>query len=227
MRLVFIAIFAALSLAGCDSGTDLRYRLTVEVDTPEGLRTGSSVVEVEVRKAHWWALAGRPVNFDMRGEAVAVDLPQGRTLFALLSRPGFPDAGIRLPLDVFDVPMAQADFEQHGEESDIVDRVGRLMRDQPSATLEGDSRPFLVRFENAGDPESVQEVNPRNLAGAFGPGYSLRRVTITITSDQVTTGIRNRLPWLGEHPEPSLGTQGLGDNSLSAFLHHGAFIKGL
>ena len=42
----------AVALAGCGDvlGRDLpsyRYRLTVEVNTPEGLKTGSSVIEVE------------------------------------------------------------------------------------------------------------------------------------------------------------------------------------
>lgn len=40
----------ALALAGCfspDTTPDYRYRLTVEVETPEVLKTGSSVIEVE------------------------------------------------------------------------------------------------------------------------------------------------------------------------------------
>lgn len=41
-----------LALAGCGDPTPTyRYRLTVEVNTPEGLRTGSSVIEVETSVA--------------------------------------------------------------------------------------------------------------------------------------------------------------------------------
>ncbi|MEP0393170.1 MAG: hypothetical protein ABJ205_00340 [Erythrobacter sp.] len=44
----------ALLLGGCgaeDVAPDYRYRLTVEVDTPEGLKTGSSVIEVSTKVA--------------------------------------------------------------------------------------------------------------------------------------------------------------------------------
>lgn len=48
------ALVASAALPGCaaaDSTPDYRYRLTVEVDTPGGLRTGSSVIEVETSVA--------------------------------------------------------------------------------------------------------------------------------------------------------------------------------
>ena len=60
-----------------------RYRMTVEVDTPAGLRTGSSVIEVTTR----WDNApphASGVHSRVRGQAVAVDMPGGDTLFALL-----------------------------------------------------------------------------------------------------------------------------------------------
>lgn len=83
-------LMASLFLTACGIGgedftPDYRYRLTVEVETPEGLRTGSSVIEVMQRIVRpgshpsSWAIDRR-----IRGEAVAVDLPQGQTLFALL-----------------------------------------------------------------------------------------------------------------------------------------------
>lgn len=41
---------AALMLSGCavaeDKTPDYRYRLTVEVETPEGVKSGSSVIEI-------------------------------------------------------------------------------------------------------------------------------------------------------------------------------------
>jgi hypothetical protein len=217
----------ALLLAGCDAGSDhLRYRLVVEVDTPAGVRSGAGVFEVRVEKAPWWALAGRRVNFGGRGEAVAVDLPNGQTLFALLSKPGFPDAAIRLPLDLFSRPIAAAELQRTGEVSDISQRVRQLMRDQPSALLTGDNRPFLIRFGNVNDPSTVEEVDPDQLSDAFGPGYSLRGITISITTDPITTGIRDRLPWLSDFPEPSLRRpESLEDRTLPVLLRHGAFAK--
>ena len=44
--LVALSLFAA-SCSERDLAPDYRYRLTVEVETPEGLRSGSSVIEVK------------------------------------------------------------------------------------------------------------------------------------------------------------------------------------
>jgi hypothetical protein len=58
-----------------------RFRLTVEVVTPQGVRQGSNVYEI-------WANPSIPGSqrriWGESGEAVAVDLPNGKTLFALL-----------------------------------------------------------------------------------------------------------------------------------------------
>ncbi len=55
---------------------------------------------------------------------------------------------------------------------------------------------MLVRFRNIADPASVEKVYPENLAKSFGPGVRLKRATIEISTDPVTTGIEKRLGWL-------------------------------
>ena len=88
-----MAALTALTLlgaTGCGKPTlpDYRYRLTVEVDTPQGLRTGSSVIQVASSVSGPYALRPGVVSTQVKGEAVAVDLPGGKVLFALLSKPG-------------------------------------------------------------------------------------------------------------------------------------------
>lgn len=75
-------LIIALAVCGCGSQADsYRQRITVEVDTPEGVMTGSSVSEVK------WRYSSRGSSrASSRGEAVAVDLPGGRTLFALMTQ---------------------------------------------------------------------------------------------------------------------------------------------
>lgn len=64
---------------------DYRYLLTVEVDTPEGIKTGSSVIEVSTRKAGEYEIpTPKQVFTRIKGEAVAVDLGKRGTMFALL-----------------------------------------------------------------------------------------------------------------------------------------------
>ena len=83
-----IALMEVSVLAACGFADDTptyRYRLTVEVETPEGLRTGSSVIEVQTDVASKLSISTPgQVRTRVRGESVAVDLPGGKTLFALL-----------------------------------------------------------------------------------------------------------------------------------------------
>lgn len=58
---------AIVLLGGCDGPTErLRYRLLVEVETPEGPRTGSSVIEVRAAKNPDWVNSeGRGMRFGL------------------------------------------------------------------------------------------------------------------------------------------------------------------
>ncbi len=56
---------------------------------------------------------------------------------------------------------------------------------------------MLVRFRNIRDPSSVETVDPDNLAKSFGAGVRLKRITVQITDDPVTSGIDKRLPNMG------------------------------
>jgi hypothetical protein len=80
----------------------------------------------------------------------------------------------------------------------IIEKMRELNKLQPKAELPSALLPMLVRFRDIKDPRSVEGVSPDNLAASFGPGVRLRRATIEITRDRVTTGIGQTLPWLDE-----------------------------
>lgn len=186
-----LALLAALALTACNpfAGSEtFRYRLTVEVETPEGLKTGSSVIEVSVTQTGKNSLAtpeARGIRFKQRGEAVAVDLPGGRTLFALLDRAdGIAQAALNPPRYRHDV--------EYGYVKSIRD-----MKDIEAAGLVPRAAyPMLVTFTDIADPASVERVDPGDLAASFGPGVSLKRITVEVTDEPVTTGIEKRLGWL-------------------------------
>lgn len=211
--LVLLAGGAALMLPSCGRAgehlPDYRYRLTVEVDTPEGLRTGSSVIEVST------AVAGRhsiptpgAVSHRVKGEAVTVDLGPRGLLFALLRSEDNSDWAsnvvYRLSPKVPTVRDADGKFDDAGdfeaqfaamlahraaiEVPRTFPPVGHLV-DQPA-------RPMLVRFRDIVDPTSVEKVDPDNLAASFGEGVKLRRMTVQLTDDAVSTGIEKRLGWM-------------------------------
>ena len=192
---------AALILPACtaadDAAPDYRYRLTVEVETPEGLRTGSSVIEVQQTLMRaGGSPANQAVRWRVRGEAVAVDLPGGKTLFALLRSDNDPDWASRVY--VLLAPQENKGFEDALD--DVLELTGKRTLPRmwpPVAFLEERSAyPMMVTFGDLADPTSVAEVDPDDLAAAFGEGVKLKRITVELTDDPVTSGIEARLGWL-------------------------------
>lgn len=67
----------------------------------------------------------------------------------------------------------------------------------PPAELDNMEIPALVRFRDERDPNTVEFVDPANLAASFGPGVNLRSVTVQITKEPISPPqIKARLPWL-------------------------------
>lgn len=203
----------ALPLAACDAlGHSLptyRYRLTVEVETPEGLRTGSSVIEVHTSMAGRYSIPTPGViGYRVRGEAVSVDLGSRGNLFALLRTendldwPGsimFRMARTQTRVQTNDghydpVRIFDARFSEMLEHRGLLE----LPSEFPSPPFPKGmmARPLLVGFKDMADPRSVVKLDPDDLASTFGEGVRLRRITVQLTDDPVTTGISKKLPWL-------------------------------
>src|SRR5258708_6678739 len=63
-----------------------RYRITIEVETSEGTKAGSSVLETTtIQYPAWVTLGANSDQTDVRGEAIFIDLGGGRNLIALLA----------------------------------------------------------------------------------------------------------------------------------------------
>jgi hypothetical protein len=186
----------------------IRYRMTVEVETPAGLRTGSSVRAVS-RSSPF------PIAFPLlgeqrgqswvEGEAVIVDLPEGQTLYALLtSAGGNGDFAARIP----DWTMGWR------TERGIAQGPVELWSNPPAASPRFDpieERPMLVTFRDPRNPESVELVDPADLSAQFGEGVTLRRIVVEVTDEDVTEAIDARLramgvqPGGGLDPDPGVG----------------------
>lgn len=177
-----------------------RYRLTVEVDTPQGLRTGSSVIEVTAGEVGT-TLGG--ANSEARGEAVAVDLPGGQTLFALLKGDAetynFPAQVMYLvtPFERGDKPEGFGPLLEAVRANRKVNVVPRM---RPAFFPQTDppisAYPMMVRFRDIADPTTVERVDPDDLAASFGDGVKLRRITVQLAEEPVTRSLSRRLPWL-------------------------------
>ncbi|MCQ9147740.1 hypothetical protein [Ochrobactrum sp. BTU2] len=202
----------ALALAGCGNSYEWNQKVTVVVETPQGERSGSSVMHVTWSGGVPFIVGdARGGGYKLRGEAPAVDLGGGRYLFALLR-------GMEGLLHEVFVGgrggMADA-------RSSIAGATGR--QDVPARLY-----PMLVTFANVSNPTSVRRVDHDDLAAAFGLGYSLKAITLEITKDPVTAGpLEKLLGWLGPHPEPKLGPATGGTTNIPFYrmVSHGDFIR--
>lgn len=203
----------ALPLAGCDAlGQGLptyRYRLTVEVETPEGLKTGSSVIEVRTSVAGRYSIPmPGVVSHRVRGEAVTVDLGSRGNLFALLRTENDLDwpGNIMFKMS-FWRSYAHVQGGKHDSNRTFEAQFAAMLEQRKLAVLPSEfpsppfpkgmmARPLLVGFKDIADRRSVVRLDPDDLASTFGDGVRLRRITVQITDDPVTTGIAKKLPWL-------------------------------
>lgn len=186
--------------------TTFRYKLTAEVMTPEGLKSGSSVIEVSY--SHRFSLSGVPnLIREVKGEAVFIDLGGGKNFFVTLtssasgrranldpSSPTFRGAlgPVNLPITIWNLNWPQG---MSGEELVMAKQIEALKGNAPTV-VPFVFLPTLVTFRKIDDPDSVEVVQPDGLTDAFGPGYELVKVTLQLTDEPSVEQIEGILPWL-------------------------------
>lgn len=231
----FLAGGSALLLAGCDllrGAAEVRYRVTVEVVSGGELRSGSSVWSWRLSKPD--VPLATPYDGEFYGEAVAVDLANGRTLFAILrGADGNRGMAELLPERWFgDIGRAARGEQMRFSPDRMADLRDIASRTGETVTLDCDAHPgwcpMLVTFRNNAEPESVEQVDPADLSAAFGPDHELKAIKVEIANDDVERGIGELLPWLSNHPEPRLDRtyKGSTDPDLAQRLAHGDFRRG-
>jgi hypothetical protein len=213
VRATIISIILCLSapfLSGCRETYEWNQKLTVTVVTPSGEVSGAAVVHEKV----WWGqlpASSSEVEYKIEGEATMVEVAPGKYLFALLG--GSEEQAMRT-------------FPGNPGDSSGADwKVIESLRE--SRPLPRDAWPMLVTFGNVSDPKSVKEVDPKNLAAVFGPGYRLKEMRLEITDEAVTKGaVEKVLGWLGPYPEPGLCPP-QPDNKVPfcRTVHHGDFTR--
>ncbi len=210
------------------SGT-WRYRVTVEVVTPEGIMTGSAVREVRAFTDfrigdHGGGGAGST------GEAVVVDLQERGLLFLLTS------------IDEYEIVFRAFPLPQGirgGLTREGIAYYSNL-KNARTSVLSDKSRFQIVRFRTPTDPLTVelvvgQQFDPATQQFAtvdrmqelFGEGVVIKDIIVEMTDDPVTTVIDSYLPWLQEVGGGYLdGRFSGGGPDLSNILHGGNFMSG-
>ena len=173
-----------------------KYRLTVEVTTPDGIRAGSGILAVVPDRNY-----NRGGRTTTRGEAVFVDLGQGKNLVALLTQ----RQGAKLDLDDINYVALRAYGAARGNRVSFND----ISRQTGIVPVQGDLIPVLLSFGDAADPASARLVASDNTGAVLGDGYAIGGLTAEVVpngfwpidfggalGEPVTRGIHAKLPWL-------------------------------
>lgn len=209
------------------------YRLTVEAMTPDGPKTGSTVIQVSYGSQFNMNGGGRSGDIAVTGEALYLDLGRGKNLFVLLS-----NLGSSRPITSWDHPLEGSQEAIYlpvyiygfkwtwGDEGSLWRQV-RNARSEGPRQVPLSALPTSVTFTDVSEPATVQEVDPRDIALTFGAGYVLSRATIELTRDEETKVIRKIIPWLDTYYNKKLDGQRYSSknavNPIANLLSSGAF----
>jgi hypothetical protein len=193
-----IAAFVAVYKAKYPTYT-YRYRMTVTVEVDGEPRSGSSVIEVNVRKNSSPMFEKRVLLESVRGEAAFVPIRGGLNLVALLAS-GPHGEDVDYPTRV--VPGV---FQLNTFEESVRERLPGL---RGRRELSGEWLPTLVLVSDPNDSATLRVIRPDEFDQVLGPSVRLRGVTIEMTTDTVTNGIEGHLPFLIREKERLRGLYG-------------------
>ena len=172
-----------------------KYRLTVEVETPQGIKSASGVLAVTPDRGY--SNRGRTLT---SGDAVFVDLGGGKNLVALLAH-----LDKTIDLDAINYVALRAYGEAGGQRVSF-NAMSRMTGVVP---VTGALIPVLATFADPAEPSSMRSVALDNLEASLGPGFRLHRITAEVVpngfwpvdfggplGEPVTRAIRAKLPWL-------------------------------
>jgi hypothetical protein len=178
-----------------------KYRLSIEVDTPGGIKSASGVMAVQPDRGY-----SRGGSTLTKGDAVLVELGGGKKLIALLAH---LDTSVELDgmnyvaLRAYNAAGQKASFKDMSTMTGAVPVTGALI-------------PILATFSDISNPATMRAVKSDGLPAAFGEGFGLRAISVEVVpnglwpldfggwlGEPVTRGIEARLPWWSRTAAPA------------------------
>jgi len=162
-----------------------RYKMTVEVDTPDGVKSGSSVIEVHTTQIPQWLkhiAGGQTKGSRAYGEAPFVDLGDKGILFTAF-RGSYAD---RLYPRVYS-GKGHAGWKPGGVPEYAIDKAFKKELDE-------ENYPTLVYFEDLSDVKTMNVVKPNNIVKYFGDGFNLKSLKIEVTNEKPQKEVELVLP---------------------------------
>lgn len=203
-----------------------RYKMTVSVETPEGIKTGTAVREMNIKFEPRPEYRPEPyhVSFKMRGEAVAVDLGERGMVFVLITPDSYPEV-----TKTFNgpPPLTIKGAEYYSK----LKNVGSL--------LDPNLYPTIVTFGNLSDPRSVElirgeefnidlkkNIRVDRFEKRFGKNVKLKNILVEMTDQNIDWKIGNWLPWLAGFKTSLDGARIVTSSDLANNLGAGSFRIG-
>jgi hypothetical protein len=191
----------------------LRYRLTLDVDVDGVMRTGSGVVEIAYQgMPDWLSEIGQAAHFagEMHGYAIPVDLGERGLLFVVDAYPFLADPKthlIALPraASLTMLPFVAYGFPQDGMPSYMLPLARKLRDTKGPVDIPPDRLPMVVRFRNIDDGDTIEELDPRDLAAAYGPEVRLAQAWFEFTTDPVSPMPLTWPKWLSSEQQHVFG----------------------
>jgi len=179
-----------------------KYRLTVELETPEGVKSASGVMAVHPDRSY--SRGGRTRT---RGDAVFVDLGGGKNLLALLAHIDNKSLDLDgmnyVALRAYNAAGRKASFNEMSRMTGVVPVKGALV-------------PVLVTFADLSDPGTARVVPPDEMEAALGKGFRVGSISAEVVpnglwpldfggplGEPVTRGIEAKLPWWNGADNPA------------------------
>jgi len=174
------------------------FRLTVEIETPEGIKSASSVLKAVYVESPKWVPQNTSLSTGLHGEAVFVDLGGGKNIVALLALGANGEQSM-------EPNLAARALRGEGPEKML---PSFWYRDAPhwtgAAELTGELVPTFATFDDPTKPETVRVIVPSEFERMLGAGYRFKRVWVEMTDDGVTSHSSRTLSWLGDREAPQI-----------------------
>lgn len=197
-RKIFLMSLALLCISGCDYffPTILHYKITIEIETPKGIKVGEAVRKVSWMRQPRITPETQQLGQSLKGEAVTVDLGERGAVFSLIASNSYEELYEAIPAKNTNSSSERIQFY-------------RNLKIGTQAELKH-HHPKMVTFNDLSDPKSVKLVYRQNwehenyktedhFNEVFGEGVQLKQITIEITDAPVTWKIREWLPWLDDY----------------------------
>lgn len=176
----------------------IRFRIDLAIPTTHGVVHGSGVLQGKYERTTW--PTRNAFSSTLTGEAILIELPNNAAIVATLNGTlptGEPSSGIvMLPERLFTKQAIAAEPDWGGKRERIVATIAANKGWSKSMTYSAGlaeqitELPFLAYLPNKDDPKTLEPLQ----GSAVLTGEP--QVTVTITRESVSSGIRDKLTWL-------------------------------